>query len=140
MEAGHRYRGDPISYADAYYYDAVARLYTGELEKAEKSAREASRLDPDFKIPRSRYVLAAVLIEKKDYSGAATALRDYIDNWTLLRAERRPSMPASLSVVENGAFGAPVTTAEGVSERRSWAPIRNALHNASPPGIAELVE
>jgi tetratricopeptide (TPR) repeat protein len=69
---------DPISYADAYSYDAVARLYTGQLEKAEKSAREASRLDPDFKIPRSRYVLAAVLIEKRDYSGAATALRDYI--------------------------------------------------------------
>jgi tetratricopeptide (TPR) repeat protein len=69
---------DPASYADAYAYDAVARLYTGQLEKAENSAREASRLDPDFKIPRSRYVLAAVLIEKKDYSGAASALREYI--------------------------------------------------------------
>jgi len=69
---------DPVSYPEAWSYDAIARLYTGELEKAETSARKATELDPDGRVPRARYVLAAILIEEQDYAGAAEALRDYL--------------------------------------------------------------
>ena len=71
---------DPRSYADAYLNDAVARFYQNDLAGAEKSAREAVRLDSDRKIPRARYVLAAILIERQDYAAAAAALRDYVEH------------------------------------------------------------
>jgi tetratricopeptide (TPR) repeat protein len=69
---------DPLSYPDAYFYDAVGHFYRGELAPAAKSAREVVRLDGDGKIPRARYVLAAILIEEKDYAGAAALLREYV--------------------------------------------------------------
>jgi tetratricopeptide (TPR) repeat protein len=69
---------DPLSYPDAYFYDAVGHFYQGELAPAETSAREVVRLDADGEIPRARYVLAAILIEKKDYAGAAALLREYL--------------------------------------------------------------
>jgi tetratricopeptide (TPR) repeat protein len=69
---------DPLSYPDAYFYDAVAHFYRGEIAPAEKSAREVVRLDGDGKIPRARYVLAAILIEQKDYAAAAALLREYV--------------------------------------------------------------
>jgi tetratricopeptide (TPR) repeat protein len=69
---------DPLSYPDAHYYDAVAHFYQNDMEGAERSAREATRLDSDRRIPRARYVLAAILIEKKDYTGAAELLREYV--------------------------------------------------------------
>jgi len=69
---------DPVSYPDAYFYDSVARFYQNDLAAAEKSAREATRLDSDYRIPRARYVLAAILIEKKDYAAAAEQLREYV--------------------------------------------------------------
>jgi Flp pilus assembly protein TadD len=69
---------DPVSYPDAYFYDAVAHFYQGDVAAAEKSAREVVRLDANGRIPRARYVLAAILIEKKDYAGAAALLREYV--------------------------------------------------------------
>lgn len=69
---------DPVSYPDAYFYDAVAHFYQGDVAAAEKSAREVVRLDASGKIPRARYVLAAILIEKKDYASAAALLREYV--------------------------------------------------------------
>jgi tetratricopeptide (TPR) repeat protein len=69
---------DPLSYPDAYFYDAVGHFYRGELAPAGRSAREVVRLDGSGKIPRARYVLAAILIEEKDYAGAAAHLREYV--------------------------------------------------------------
>jgi Flp pilus assembly protein TadD len=73
---------DPLSYPDAYFYDAAARFYQNDLAAAEKSAREAVRLDSEGKLPRARYVLAAILIERQDYAAAAAALRKYLEHAT----------------------------------------------------------
>jgi tetratricopeptide (TPR) repeat protein len=70
---------DSVSYPDAYFYDAVARFYQNDAEGAERSAREAIRLDADRRIPKARYVLAAILIEKQDYTEAAELLREYVE-------------------------------------------------------------
>jgi tetratricopeptide (TPR) repeat protein len=72
-------RLDPVSYPEAYFFNAFANLYLNRLDAAEQSAREVVKLDPDRLIPRARYVLGAVLIEKGDYAGAAEQLRKYIE-------------------------------------------------------------
>jgi tetratricopeptide (TPR) repeat protein len=70
---------DPVSYPDAYFLSAFANFYLNRLDAAERSSREVVKLDSDRSIPRARYVLGAVLIEKHDYAGAAEQLREYVD-------------------------------------------------------------
>jgi tetratricopeptide (TPR) repeat protein len=69
---------DPVSYPEAYFFNAFANFYLNRLDEAEHSAREAVKLDANGSIPRARYVLGAVLIEKRDYAGAAQELRAYV--------------------------------------------------------------
>jgi tetratricopeptide (TPR) repeat protein len=70
---------DPVSYPEAYFFNAFANFYLNRLDAAEQSAREAVKLDSDRAIPRVRYVLGAILIEKKDYAGAADQLRTFVE-------------------------------------------------------------
>jgi len=70
---------DPVSYPEAYLFNAFANLNLNRLDAAERSARELVKLDSDRSIPRARYVLGAVLIEKRDYAGAAEQLRKYVE-------------------------------------------------------------
>ena len=49
-----------------------------KYDAAEKSAREAVKLDPRHVNPRSGYLLGLVLAEKKDYAGAAAELTAYM--------------------------------------------------------------
>ena len=80
VEATDRWIGlDPVSYPEAYFFNASANLFLNRLDPAERSAREVVRLDSDRSIPRARYVLGAVLIEKKDYASAAEQLRTYVE-------------------------------------------------------------
>jgi len=72
VEATDRWTSlDPVPYPEAYFFSAFANFYLNRLDAAEHSAREVVKLDSDRSIPRARYVLGAVLIEKKDYAGAA---------------------------------------------------------------------
>jgi tetratricopeptide (TPR) repeat protein len=70
---------DSVSYPEAYFFNAFANFYLNRLDAAERSAREVVKLDSSRSIPRARYVLGAVLIEKKDYAGAAEQLRAYVE-------------------------------------------------------------
>jgi tetratricopeptide (TPR) repeat protein len=70
---------DSVSYPEAYFFNAFANFYLNRLDAAERSAREAVNLDSAGKVPRARYVLGAVLIEKKDYASAAEELRAYVE-------------------------------------------------------------
>lgn len=72
-------RLDPVGYPDAWFGDAVAHYYLGEYEAAEKSAREAVRLDPKGRNPRAGYVLGMILAQKGDREGAAAELRRYLN-------------------------------------------------------------
>jgi Tfp pilus assembly protein PilF len=69
---------DPIDFPQAWYADAVAHFNLGNYDAAEKSARSAVKLDPRRANPRSGYLLGLVLAEKKDYTGAAAELRNYV--------------------------------------------------------------
>jgi cytochrome c-type biogenesis protein CcmH/NrfG len=69
---------DPIDFPQAWYVDAVANFNLKKLEPAEKSAREAVKLDPRHQNPRADYLLGLVLMEKRDYAGATTELKNYL--------------------------------------------------------------
>ncbi len=71
-------RLNPVDYPDAWFGDAVAHYYLGEFDAAEKSAREAVRLDPQARNPRAGYVLGMTLSRKGDREGAAAELRQYL--------------------------------------------------------------
>jgi len=79
-------------YPSAYYLNAMANLRLGHLDAAEKSAREAIRLDTAHRNPRTRYVLGLVLAQRQEYGQAAELLNTY------LRAA--PNAPDSGSVRE----------------------------------------
>jgi tetratricopeptide (TPR) repeat protein len=69
---------DPVDFPQAWYADAVANYNLKQYDAAEKSAREAVKLDPRHVNPRAGYLLGLVLAEKKDYAGAAAELTTYI--------------------------------------------------------------
>ncbi|MGA7238588.1 MAG: tetratricopeptide repeat protein [Bryobacteraceae bacterium] len=69
---------DPIDFPQAWYTDAVANYNLKKYDAAEKSARAAVKLDQRHVNPRSDYLLGLVLVEKKDYAGAAEELTMYM--------------------------------------------------------------
>jgi tetratricopeptide (TPR) repeat protein len=69
---------DPVDFPEAWYANAVANYNLGKYDAAEKSAREAVKLDPRHANPRSGYLLGLVLAEKHDFAGAAAELKTYM--------------------------------------------------------------
>jgi tetratricopeptide (TPR) repeat protein len=69
---------DAVDYPAAWYADAVAHYNLKNYDAAEKSAREAVKLDPKHANPRAGYLLGLVLAEKQNYSGAAEELTAYL--------------------------------------------------------------
>ena len=66
------------TYPSAYYLNAMANLRLGLLDAAEKSAREAIRLDSAHRNPRTGYVLGLVLAQKHEYGQAIDLLNAYL--------------------------------------------------------------
>jgi tetratricopeptide (TPR) repeat protein len=77
-------RLDPVDYPGAYFFSAVANLNLAmagdakRLEEAEKSAREALKLDPNHRMPGIHHVLGVILANKRDFTGAAEQLKSYL--------------------------------------------------------------
>jgi tetratricopeptide (TPR) repeat protein len=71
-------RRDPYDYPGAYYVNALANLQLRNLEAAERSAREAGRLQGDTVEPRANYILGLVLARQGHTEAAVDALRVFI--------------------------------------------------------------
>ncbi len=71
-------RLNPYDYPGAYFYNSVANLNLHQLDVAEKSAREALKIDKDHRIPKANHVLGIILANKQDYSAAAEYMRTYL--------------------------------------------------------------
>lgn len=69
---------DPLNYPDMYYLNGVANLQLKHFDVAEKSTREAIRLDPAKKNVRSYYVLGLVQASKEDFLASAESLRTFL--------------------------------------------------------------
>jgi hypothetical protein len=69
---------NPYYSPEVYFYSAVANLNLKHLDVAEEHAREAVKLDPQHKMPKSMEVLAIVLAQKQDFKGAAENMRAYL--------------------------------------------------------------
>lgn len=69
---------DAFDYPQAFYYNAVANYYLKRMDQAEKSAREAERLDTRHQIVNDWRLLGVILAQRQDYAGAAEQLRNYL--------------------------------------------------------------
>ena len=69
---------NPFEYPTMYFYNAVANLNLEKLDEAEKSAREARKLDAKNRIPKIDHVLGIVLAQKRDLPGAKDSLSAYL--------------------------------------------------------------
>jgi tetratricopeptide (TPR) repeat protein len=65
-------------YPAAYYFNAVGNHNLHNFEVAEKSARMARRLDSQYHIPQIDLLTARILLQRRDYAGAAEQLRSFL--------------------------------------------------------------
>ena len=71
-------RLDPVDFPHAYFFNAVANYNMKKYDAAEKSAREAQKLDTQHRIPKVEHLLGLLLVEKHDYNAAAEQMRSYL--------------------------------------------------------------
>jgi Flp pilus assembly protein TadD len=69
---------DPVDFPDAYFYNSVANFYLKNYDEAEKSVREAQKLDTQNRMPTANQLLGVILAEKQDYTGAADQIKKYL--------------------------------------------------------------
>ena len=101
-------RLNPYDFPNAFYYNAVANSQLNKLDLAEKSAREAVKLDTAHRSPRATYVLGIILAQKQNFSEAAEDLRAYLTmapNSTDVETVRK-----QLAEIEKSAQGAQAKT------------------------------
>jgi tetratricopeptide (TPR) repeat protein len=96
---------DSAGYPSAYYLNAMANLRLGHLDAAEKSVREAIRLDSAHRNPRTGYVLGLVLAQKQEYRQAIDLLNAYLS--ALPNAPDSEIVRKQLRDMENAAKAAP---------------------------------
>ncbi len=69
---------DPVDFPQAYFFNSVANYYLRRMDAAEKSAREAQKLDTEHRYPKINHVLGVILAEKRDYPAAVEQMRSYL--------------------------------------------------------------
>jgi tetratricopeptide (TPR) repeat protein len=69
---------DSFDFPQAFFYNAVANYNLHNMEAAEKSARQAEKLDTRHQLPKSSHLLGVILYQKHDLQGAADSFRNYL--------------------------------------------------------------
>jgi superkiller protein 3 len=69
---------NPFDFPGAYFYNAVANFNLRKLDAAEKSAKEALKLDTRNRFPKVNHLLGLILAQKHQFAGAVTHLRNYL--------------------------------------------------------------
>lgn len=67
-----------LSFPQQWFYNAIANFYLNHPDAAEKSVREALKTDLAHRVPKADYLLAMILMQKKDFTGAAEHFRNYL--------------------------------------------------------------
>jgi tetratricopeptide (TPR) repeat protein len=71
-------RLNPIQYPQAFFYNSVANYNLQKWDAAEKSAREAVKLDTQHRMPKAQHLLGILLANKNDYAGAVEHMKGYV--------------------------------------------------------------
>lgn len=71
-------RLDPAGFPRAYFLNGMAKYRARDFDGAEKSTREAIKVDGLHEFPQAQFQLALILIMKRDNAGAAEQLRSYL--------------------------------------------------------------
>jgi tetratricopeptide (TPR) repeat protein len=69
---------NPFDYPQAFLFNAAAHYNLRETESAEKSVKEAERLDSQHHYPQIEHLYGLILAQRSDYAGAVLRLRDYL--------------------------------------------------------------
>lgn len=69
---------DAVDYPVALYYNSAAYYNLHVNDRAEKSALRALRLDSQHKIPKVNLLMAEILYQRHDFSGAADQIRTFL--------------------------------------------------------------
>jgi tetratricopeptide (TPR) repeat protein len=69
---------DPVAFPEAYYLNALANFNLKRLVPAEKSARQAERLDSAHHFPKLHLVVASIFAGRNDIVGSIEELRKYL--------------------------------------------------------------
>lgn len=69
---------DPFDYPQAFLFNAAAHYNLRETDAAEKSVKEAERLDSRHQYPQVAHLYGLILMQKHDYAAAAEHLREYL--------------------------------------------------------------
>lgn len=69
---------NPFDFPQAYFYNSVANFNLGNTEAAEKSAREAQKLDTAHRYPKVEHLLGIILADRREYGAAAEQMRNYL--------------------------------------------------------------
>jgi TolA-binding protein len=101
---------DARAYPQAYYLNALANFNLRNTDAAEKSAREAERLDPRRRFPGSWQVLARVLLMRHQLAEADVQIREYLR--IAPRAPDAPAMRLQLAEIEKLSAAAPAARPE----------------------------
>ncbi len=72
-------RLNPIDFPQAFLMNSIANLNLRRPDVAEKSAREALKLDPNNRMPKVQHVLGLALANKGDYAGAVEHIKTYLE-------------------------------------------------------------
>jgi len=71
-------RLDPYNYPGIYYFDSVAQFNLRHVDEAEKSARQAVKLDKQNLFPGANHILGVILATKGELADAAGFLKTYL--------------------------------------------------------------
>jgi uncharacterized phage-associated protein len=70
---------DPLNYAEAYFYNAIANYKLNKIEEAEKSALLAEHVDLRTRFPQLHLLLAELFTRKGNYAAAVLELKTYLE-------------------------------------------------------------
>jgi len=69
---------DPTGNAYSFYYAAAAEFHEGDLDRAEKDAKNSIKLDKWHHLAKVHLLLAEIYKAKQDLAGQAAQLREYL--------------------------------------------------------------
>lgn len=69
---------NPFAFPNAYLMNAMANYHLKNFDAAEASARKVRLFDTEFRLPVAHLLLGTLLLQKRDYSGAAEGFRAFL--------------------------------------------------------------